>query len=83
MKKYYKVMLLILTIMFLSACAGGGGDEVIQMATFKDIDSIYIENGSSDIDIVSADIDEMESYFHLYDNGPGIVMAKGGTKIND
>ncbi|MEK4091988.1 MULTISPECIES: DUF4097 family beta strand repeat-containing protein [unclassified Viridibacillus] len=81
MKKYCKVMLLILTIMFLSSCAGGGESEDIQMASLKDIDSIYIENGSIDIDVVSADIDELESYLHLYDNGPGIEMEEGEQKI--
>src|SRR5687767_1610261 len=81
MKKYCMVMSVILTIMFLSACTEGGESEDIQMASLKDIDSIYIDNGSIDIDVVSADIDELEAYLHLYDNGPGIVMAKGKQKL--
>ncbi|MGE8000351.1 DUF4097 family beta strand repeat-containing protein [Lysinibacillus sp. NPDC093190] len=81
MKKYCMVMSVILTIMFLSACAGGEESEDIQMASLKDIDSIYIENGSINIDVVSADIDELEAYLLLYDNGPGIVMEKGKQKL--
>jgi len=75
------VMSVILTIMFLSACAEGGEGEDIQMASLKDIDSIYIDNGSIDIDVVSADIDELEASLLLYDNGSGIVMAKGKQKL--
>jgi len=81
MKKYCMVMSVILTIMFLSACAEGGEGEDIQMASLKDIDSIYIDNGSIDIDVVSADIDELEASLLLYDNGSGIVMAKGKQKL--
>ncbi|MGE7926006.1 DUF4097 family beta strand repeat-containing protein [Viridibacillus arvi] len=81
MKKYWMVMSVILTIIFLSACAEGEESEDIQMASLNDIDSIYIENGSIDIDVVSADIDELESYLHLYDNGPGVVMEEGGQKL--
>jgi len=81
MKKYCMIMSVILTIMFLSACAEGGEGEDIQMASLKDIDSIYIDNGSIDIDVVSADIDELEASLLLYDNGSGIVMAKGKQKL--
>lgn len=51
------------------------------MASLKDIDSIYIENGSTNIDVVSAEIEELEAYLLLYDNGPGIVMEKGQQKL--
>lgn len=81
MKKYYMVMSVILTIMFLSACARGEGSEDIQMASLKDIASIYIENGSINIDVVSVDRDELEAYLLLDDNGSGIVMEKGKQKL--
>ena len=81
MKKYYMVMSFILTIVFLSACSGGEEIEDIQMASLKDIDSIYIENGSTNIDVVSAEIEELEAYLLLYDNGPGVVMEKGKQKL--
>ncbi|MEY9974888.1 lia operon protein LiaG [Lysinibacillus sp. RC46] len=81
MKKYCIVMSFILTIMFLSACVGGEESEDIQMASLKDIDSIYIENGSVNLDVVSADIEELEANLFLYDNGPGIVMEKGKRKL--
>ncbi|MCL1696789.1 DUF4097 family beta strand repeat-containing protein [Lysinibacillus sp. BPa_S21] len=81
MKKYCMVISVIFTIMFVSACSGGEEREDIQIASLKDIDSIYIENGSINIDVVSADIDELEANLLLYDNGPGIVMEKGQRKL--
>ncbi|MGE7625368.1 DUF4097 family beta strand repeat-containing protein [Viridibacillus sp. NPDC096237] len=81
MKKYFIFMSVIFTVMFLSACAKSEGSEDIQMAPLKDIDSIHIENGSINLDIVSADIDEFEAYLLLYDNGPGIIMDKGKQKL--
>ena len=59
----------------------GEESEDIQMASLKDIASIYIENGSINIDVVSVDRDELEAYLLLYDNGPGIVMEKGKQKL--
>ncbi|MDF9761377.1 DUF4097 and DUF4098 domain-containing protein YvlB [Peribacillus simplex] len=81
MKKYCMVMLAILTVMFLSACVEGKESEDIQMASLKDIDSIHIDNGSINVDVVSADIDELEASLLLQDNGPGIVMDKGKQKL--
>jgi len=81
MKKYCMVMSAILTVMFLSACVEGKESEDIQMASLKDIDSIHIDNGSINVDVVSADIDELEASLLLQDNGPGIVMDKGKQKL--
>lgn len=81
MKKYFMVMSVILAVMFLSACTEGLESEDFQMASLKDIDTIHIDHGSTKINIVSADIDELEVYLLLYDNGPRILMDKGKRKI--
>ncbi|PFI23101.1 DUF4097 family beta strand repeat-containing protein [Bacillus cereus] len=81
MKKYFMVMSAILAVMFLSACTTGSEDEDIQMASLKDVDTIHIDHGSTKINVVSADIDEVEAYLLLNDNGPGIVMDKEKRKI--
>ena len=81
MNKYLKVLLVILTVMLLNACAGGEEREDIQMASLEDIDSIYLENGSINIDVVSAEIEELEAHLLLYDNGPGTIMDRGKQKL--
>ncbi|WP_255295621.1 hypothetical protein [Bacillus cereus] len=81
MKKYFMVMSAILAVMFLSACATGSEGEDIQMASLKDVDTIHIDHGSTKINIVSADIDEVEAYLLLNNNGPGILMDKEKRKL--
>lgn len=81
MNKYLKVLFVILTITLLSACSRGVEIEDIHITSIQDIDSIYLENGSINIDVVSAEIEEVEAYLLLYDNGPGIVMEKGKQKL--
>lgn len=75
------VMSAILSVIFISACTESDESEDIQMASLKDIDSIYIDNGSINVDVVSAEIDELEASVLLQDNGPGIVMDKGRKKL--
>lgn len=81
MKKFCMVMSAILSVIFISACTEGDESEDIQMTSLKDIDSIYIDNGSINVDVVSAEIDELEASVLLQDNGPGIVMDKGRKKL--
>ncbi|MBY0598054.1 DUF4097 family beta strand repeat-containing protein [Bacillus bingmayongensis] len=81
MKKYFIVILAILTVMFLSACTADSVGEDIQMASLKNVDTIHIDHGSTKINVVSADIDEVEAYLLLNANGPGILMDKEKRKI--
>ncbi|MES5896711.1 hypothetical protein [Bacillus cereus group sp. RP43] len=74
-------MLAILAVMFLSACTADSEGEDIQMASLKDVDSIHIDHGSTKINVISADIDEVEAYLLLNDNGPGILMDREKRRI--
>ncbi len=76
MKKYFLVMLFILAVTVLNACTADLENEDIQIASLQDIDTIQIEHGSIKLNIVSADIDDVEAHLLLNDNGPGIVLDK-------
>lgn len=73
MKKYLIVNLVILTVIFLSSCAKDGESKDFQIASLSDIDTNYIDYGSTKVNVVSEDINELEATLLLYDNGPGII----------
>ncbi len=51
------------------------------MVSLKDVDTFYINHSNKKINVVSADIDEVEIYLLLNDSGPGILMDKEKRKI--
>ncbi|MBK3493804.1 DUF4097 family beta strand repeat protein [Viridibacillus sp. YIM B01967] len=81
MKRFSMFMWVIVTLILLGACTEGAESEDFQTASLKDIDTIHIDYGSTKVNLVSADIDELEASLLLYDKGPGVVMDKGKQKI--
>ncbi|TCZ78208.1 hypothetical protein E0485_08770 [Paenibacillus albiflavus] len=71
MNKYY-VCLLLVGVLFLSACSS---NEEIQAVSLKGIDNIYIDHGSTTVEVESADIESVEASW-LNSNGPEIVIDK-------
>jgi len=77
MNKYY-VYLLLVGMLFLSAC-GSNGD--MQAVSLKGIDSIYIDHGSTTVEVESADIESVEASW-LNNDGPGIVIDEEKETIH-
>ncbi|MGG4264565.1 DUF4097 family beta strand repeat-containing protein [Peribacillus simplex] len=80
MKKYMGVLIL-LGLIILVACTNGEEAEDFQKTSLSNIDTIHIENASTKVNVVSADIEDLEVSLLLYDDGPGIIMDKGKRKI--
>jgi len=78
MNKYY-VCLLLAGMLFLSAC--GSNEEAKQTVSLKGINNIYIDHGSTTVEVESADIESVEASW-LNNNGPGIVIDKEKEHIN-
>ncbi|MCG7408333.1 DUF4097 domain-containing protein [Paenibacillus sp. ACRRX] len=78
MNKYY-VCLLLVGILFLSAC--GANEEAMQTVSLKGINNIYIDHGSTTVEVESADIESVEASW-LNNNGTGIVIDKENEQFN-
>lgn len=81
MRKTCLIILVIPAVIFLSACMGENEREDLQIASLKDIDTILIDYGSTNVNIVSADIDHLEVSMLLHDNGPSIAIDKEKHKV--
>lgn len=83
MKKQLFVVVAMLAMLVLNGCSGDDeGSSDIQRASLNDINTIYINHGSTSVNVVSADIDELEAYVLIYGNKSGVVMDKEARKIS-
>lgn len=81
MRKIYLIIFVLLAVIFLSACMGEKEREDLQIASLKGIDTILIDYRSTNVNIVSADIDQLEVSMLLHDNGPSIAIDKEKHKV--
>ncbi len=80
MKKYY-VMLLLIVMLFLSACRFNEENEDLQTFSLVGIDVFHIDHGSTSIEVESADIESLEASLLMNNNGPGIIIDEEEHKI--
>ncbi|MEO4053770.1 DUF4097 family beta strand repeat-containing protein [Solibacillus sp. CAU 1738] len=78
MNKYY-VSLFLVGILFLSAC--GSNEEDTKNTVLKEVKNIYIDHGSTTVEVESADIELVEASW-LNNNGPGIIFDEEKEQIN-
>lgn len=69
-------------LIFLSGCMTNVENENIQLASLQNIETIYVDYRSTNVDITSTDNDELKATLFLYDNGPAITMDEENGKIN-
>lgn len=81
MRKICLIIFVLLAVIFLSACMGEKEREDLQIASLKGIDTILIDYRSTNVNIVSADIDQLEVSMLLHDNGPSIAIDKEKHKV--
>ncbi|MEH6945059.1 DUF4097 family beta strand repeat-containing protein [Bacillus sp. JJ722] len=83
MKKQLLVLVAMFAMLVLNGCSGDDGESSdIQRASLNDINTIYINHGSTSVNVESADIDELEAYVLLYGNKSGVVMDKEARKVS-
>ncbi|WP_057768388.1 DUF4097 family beta strand repeat-containing protein [Cytobacillus praedii] len=81
MRKIGLIIFVILLINFLSACMSEKENEDLQKTSLKDIDTILIDFGSTNVNIVSAEIEQLELSMLLHDDGPSIAIDKEKHKV--
>lgn len=77
----YCVYLLLMGLLFLSACSNYGEKAELQTISLADIDLLHIDHGSTTLEVESADIDSLEATLLMKHNGPGVVIDEGKEKI--
>ncbi|WP_313801319.1 DUF4097 family beta strand repeat-containing protein [Cytobacillus sp.] len=81
MRKIYLKIFLLLSSILLSACMGEKEREDLQVASLKNIDTILIDYGSTNVNVVSADINHLEVSMLLQDKGPSMLIDKEKDKV--
>ncbi|WP_195573979.1 DUF4097 family beta strand repeat-containing protein [Paenibacillus sp. 1001270B_150601_E10] len=77
----YCVYLLLVGLLFLSACSNHGEKAELQTISLADIDLLHIDHGSTTLEVESADIESLEATLLMKHNGPGVVIDEGNQKI--
>jgi len=81
MNKYYIYLLLLAGMLLLSACSNNEDTEELQAISLEGVDILYIDHGSTALEVESADIESLEAILLMNNNGPGIVIDEGKQKI--
>lgn len=81
MRKICLVIFVLLPGILLSGCMGEKEREDLQIASLKNIDTLLIDYGSTNVNVVSADIDHLEVSMLLHDNGPSMLIDKEKDKV--
>jgi len=77
----YCVYLLLVGMLFLSACSNNEKEAELQIISLAEVDLLHIDHGSTTLEIESADIESLEATLLMNNNGPGIVIDEGKQKI--
>ncbi|MFD2170538.1 DUF4097 family beta strand repeat-containing protein [Tumebacillus lipolyticus] len=77
----YCVYLLLVSMLFLSACSNDKETEELQTISLAEVDILHINHGSTTVVVESADIESLEATLLMNNNGPGIVLDEGKQKI--
>ncbi|WP_153732115.1 DUF4097 family beta strand repeat-containing protein [Sporosarcina obsidiansis] len=77
----FSIVLIIIGAMWTSGCSNDTASEDVQSTSIKDIETIHIDYGSTNVMLYSTNETELVTSLRLFDNGPGLVMDKGKKEV--
>ncbi|MCM3786144.1 DUF4097 domain-containing protein [Neobacillus mesonae] len=80
MKAWYRLPLLISLLILICGCSSNETEE-IQMISLNDIETIYINHGSTTVYVSSFEEQDLQTSLISNDNGPGIEFDKNKSEL--
>lgn len=76
------ILSVFLVLIVLTGCSAGKEEVVVNKESIEDVEEIVINYASTDVDFLPSETSELETYLTVYDNGPGVILAKSSNRLS-